>query len=310
MQIEKRLKNHYRRWNIEFNYEKEFEKFKNRLIEVLKQIIGDYLSKNLDIDRQFTEFLKRHKAEKPDVRKSQMIPKTPRLTKDMIEFVYTETEPGFGDTSVYKCLDTCETLQELATATQILFWSLEQKNDETRQMVSEIIKEIRKISILTPSASFAIHKRGKQVTIYPPGDPFLDREIIDCSLSGLEHYPEVAKHFEKALEIHQSGDKSKYRNLLDNLRFSLEQLLKKVFNNQKSLENQKNNFLPWLKKKGLHKQVVNLYEKLLSSYQDYQNNAVKHNEEFSLSEVELMIYLTGIFMRLILQLERGSDYLR
>lgn len=142
MQIEKRLKNHYRRWNIDLNYEEEFEKFKNRLIEVIDRIIGDYLSKNLDIDRQFTDFLKLHKAEKPDVKTSQIIPKTPPLTKDMIEFVYTVTEPGFGDTNIHKCLDTCETLQELATATQILFWSLEDKYDETGQMVSEIIKKL------------------------------------------------------------------------------------------------------------------------------------------------------------------------
>lgn len=72
------------------------------------------------------------------------------------------------------------------------------------------------------------------------------------------------------------------------------------------MEKQKTELLPWLKEKGLHQQVVNLYEKLLSSYQLYQNNAVKHNEEFSLSEVEFMIYLTGVFMRLILQLEKSA----
>lgn len=62
--------------------------------------------------------------------------------------------------------------------------------------------------------------------------------------------------------------------------------------------------LLYLSNFSLHSQVVNLYEKLLSTYQDYQNDAVKHNEAFSLDEVEFMIYLTGNFMRLILQLAR------
>ncbi|MGA1133137.1 MAG: hypothetical protein ACO31I_12890, partial [Prochlorotrichaceae cyanobacterium] len=83
---------------------------------------------------------------------------------------------------------------------------------------------------------------------------------------------------------------------------------KRVLGNQRSLENQKAYLLNWLKDKGLHNQVVNLYEKLLSTYQIYQNDAVKHNEAFSLDEVEFMIYLTGNFMRLILKLtNRNRD---
>jgi hypothetical protein len=130
----------------------------------------------------------------------------------------------------------------------------------------------------------------------------LDKGIIDSVLAGLEDYPKVAKQFETALRIYQSGETDKYRNLLDNLRFALEQLLKNILNNQKSLENQKNFILPWLKAKGLHDEVVNLYERLLSTYQNYQNNAVKHKDDFSINEVEFMIYLTGNFMRLIIQL--------
>jgi hypothetical protein len=56
--------------------------------------------------------------------------------------------------------------------------------------------------------------------------------------------------------------------------------------------------------KGLHVQVSNLYVHLLITYDEYQNRTVKHDEKFSLDEVEFMIYLTGIFMRLILQIEK------
>ena len=132
---------------------------------------------------------------------------------------------------------------------------------------------------------------------------YLDAGIIDCTLSGLEHYPKAAVHFEKALTVYLSGDTSQYRNLLDDLRFSFEQLLKSIFRNEKSLENQKTCLLSWLKKdKELHKQVVNLYGTLISNYARYQNDAVKHKEDFSIDEVEFMIYLTGNFMRLVIHL--------
>lgn len=309
MQIENRLRNHYRRWNIVLDPEEEFSKFKNRLIEIINKNIGDYLAENLDIDRRFKEAFDLDNANRPSVRESRPIyrkghPMNPSLLGDTIKTFQPDsyTKRGFGDTYIYKCIIDCENLNKLATVLQIVFWALEIWHDEIKEALSKTAKEIKRISVLTPSANFTVHKRGKQLIVYPSGDQFLDTGIIDCTLSGLENYPKVAESFEKALRIYLNGEASQYRNLLDNLRFSLEQLLKKVLNNQKSLENQKNCLLPWLKSKGLHSQVVNLYEKLLSTYQDYQNNAVKHNEAFSFDEVEFMIYLTGNFMRLVLQL--------
>lgn len=307
MQIEKRLRNHHRRWNTNLNYEEEFLKFKNRLIDVINRLIGDYLTENSDVDKHFFEIFNLDKGDKPYVKKAEPRYKNP-LTEPFMQDAIKSFQPvsytdkGFGDTHVYRCVDSCETLQDLAKAFQFIFWALEANYDETQARTLEIVKEIKRLSVLTPSASFAVHKRGKQFIVYPSGDQFLDRGIIDCTLSGLEDYPEVAEHFEKALGIYLRGETSQYRNLLDNLRFALEQLLKKVLGNQKSLENQKTHLLPWLKDKGLHSQVGNLYEKLLSTYQIYQNDAVKHNEAFSLDEVEFMIYLTGNFMRLILKL--------
>jgi hypothetical protein len=41
---------------------------------------------------------------------------------------------------------------------------------------------------------------------------------------------------------------------------------------------------------------------VFGEYRLYQNDAVKHGEAFSEKEIEFMIYLTGTFMRLLLQL--------
>ncbi len=287
MQIEKRLKNHYKRWNIEFSYEEEFLKFKNRLVRIIDKLIGVELLLNSDVDKDFIEIFNFHQAHEP-----------------YVNTYYNEEDFFDLDTKILRYIKDCKNTQELATVLQFMFWALE-KNDETQNLVLQIVKEIRRLSPLTPSAAFQIYKKGKQVIIYPYGDEFLDIGIIDCVLSGLEDYPKVAEPFEKALKIYQSGEISLYRNLLDNLRFALEQLCRQILNNEKqSLENLKPSLLRWLHNKGLHKEVSNLYEKLLSQYEKYQNNAVKHNENYSIDEVEFMIYLTGNFIRLILQLAR------
>ncbi|MBN8563681.1 MAG: hypothetical protein J0L70_24400 [Leptolyngbya sp. UWPOB_LEPTO1] len=308
MQIEKRLRNHYRRWNINLNYEEEFLKFKNRLIGVIDKSMGDYLTERQDVDKRFFEIFNLDKADKPYVKKAQARYHDslvePLILQGVIQRLQSVsyTEKGFGDTYVYKCVDSCETLQDLAKVLQFIFWALEENFDETQARASKIVEEIKRLSALTPSAGFAVHKRGKQFIVYPSGDQFLDRGIIDSTLSELENYPEVAESFERALKLYLRGETSQYRNLLDELRFALEQLLKKVLKNQIPLEKQKKELKTWFRSKGLHPQVVNLYEGLLNPYHQYQNDAVKHNEAFSLDEVEFMIYLTGNLMRLILKL--------
>lgn len=57
-----------------------------------------------------------------------------------------------------------------------------------------------------------------------------------------------------------------------------------------------------MKSKGLHAHVTGMYHDLLfSHFTLYQNDAVKHGEKYSSPEIEFMIYLTGTFMRLLIQ---------
>jgi hypothetical protein len=301
----KRFLNHDKRWNIKTNHEDNLFKFKNRLLITFNRLLEDFLVKNQSIDKDFFETIKLYEAKRPEFKESFNFYSPLEEIKKIRETINTnKTDKGFGDTHLYQSINNCKTTQELATVLQIFFWILEKSSLKTSNKISELVAEVKKLSSLTPSVSFQIHKRRKQVIIYPHGDEFLDREIIDYTLSGLDNYPEVADYFERALKIYQVGEKSQYRNLLDDLRFALEQLLKKVFKNQKALENQKEELLKWLKSKGINQYVIDLYRVLLEKYCKYQNEAVKHNEDFSSDEVEFIIYLTGNFMRLILQLEK------
>lgn len=120
---------------------------------------------------------------------------------------------------------------------------------------------------------------------------------------------EENKHFLRDFsdsETLYSGALTKYsngvyhRNLLDDLRLSLELFLKKLLGNDKSLENQIADVGTFAKNRGLSNEAVNMFQKLLEYYSKYQNTYVKHNDNVNVKEVEFVITQTSSFMRLFL----------
>lgn len=156
----------------------------------------------------------------------------------------------------------------------------------------------------SPGVDFGVVRRGAVVTLYPVGARELDSALVEESVEWLVEYPKVAEQFEQALRIVLAKDSDNYRGALDNLRWALEQLLKGVLGNRKPLEKQRDVLLPWLRNRGVHQQVVNMYLDLLKRFADYQNDAVKHGDDWQPAELEFMIYVTGALMRLVLQAAR------
>lgn len=306
MDIEQKLLNHYKRWNIDFDEEKQFSQLKTRIILVANELLGEFLIKHSTIDKEFDKELTFVLAKEIELKTSKVrfnnrssIQRSLTELKPLVEDL--DFESLFGSSKIYKAIKEAEKLVSLVTVLQVLFWILEKHEYPYHIEFAERLRELVK---LTPAVSFCVAIRGKVVTLYPPGAELLDQGTVNDVLAWLESYPEVAKHFEQALKIYYAGDSGKYRNLLDNLRFALEQLLKEVLGNKKSLETQKKDeVLRWFGQRGIHTQVVNLYHQLVfGEYRLYQNDAVKHSEAFSEKEIEFMIYLTGTFMRLLLQL--------
>lgn len=277
MDISKTIVNHYIRWNIDFDAEKAFTQLKNRVIGTLTE----YFPGRPNSDRKFAY-----------------------LYGYEIEFDWREERSSdFSDSYLYEIIRNIADVKELATVLQFFLIALELDNYPNLSNLSDAIL----LAIdLSPGAGIRAKKHQSSLNLlifYPAGAKLLDQGTVNDVLAWLKNYPKVAKDFEEALKIYLDGDAAKYRNLLDNLRFALEQLLKEVLHNKKSLENQQKELLTWLKERGIHQEVVNLYNQLLfGQYCMYQNEAVKHNEAFSHDEIEFMIYLTGTFMRLLLQL--------
>lgn len=160
---------------------------------------------------------------------------------------------------------------------------------------------------MSPTVGMRLVVLDGNYALVPYGAGVLDESLVDANLVWLEAYPDAAKAFLDALQTYGEGDRSRYRNVLDNLRFALEQVLKGVLGNSKSLENQKSVLLPWLKQKGVHEQTVNLFQAVLfGPYSHFQNNAVKHAAEYSEKEVEFYIYQTGTLLRLLLTLAEAA----
>ncbi len=116
----------------------------------------------------------------------------------------------------------------------------------------------------------------------------------------LGKYPKSLKVYNEALDKYDKGVFQ--RNILDDMRLSLELLLKDLLNNEKSLENQWKILGKKLKDKKVSKEINNLIEKILKYYQDYQNQYIKHNDDVRENEIELIISQTNTIMKFLIKI--------
>lgn len=124
--------------------------------------------------------------------------------------------------------------------------------------------------------------------------PFVQVDLVKETLVGLSKYQDSAKLFQSALD--KLNENRFERNLLDDLRLSLETLLKTLLNNKKSLEKQYSDLGIYLKEKNTSKECNNMFLKLIDYYSKYQNTYVKHHDKVNSEEVDLLINLTSSYM--------------
>lgn len=111
----------------------------------------------------------------------------------------------------------------------------------------------------------------------------------------LANYPASQKIYNNAIDKYKQ--RIYQRNVLDDMRLSLETFLKEILKNQKSLENQLSEVGKFQKEKGLSPEFISMFNRLLDYYAKYQNNYVKHNDAVKYSEIDFVINLTTLFMK-------------
>lgn len=151
-----------------------------------------------------------------------------------------------------------------------------------------------------PNRVYSIEEMQKEVIdfleSYFSGSPQLTQKPeVKETQEWLGNYPAAQKLYNEAIEKYKQ--RIYQRNVLDDMRLSLETFLKEVLGNQKSLENQLADVGKYQKDKGLSPEFINMFNRLLDYYSKYQNNYVKHNDDVKHQEIDFTIHLTTLFMR-------------
>lgn len=169
-------------------------------------------------------------------------------------------------------------------------------NDLCRKPKFALNEEVKKLHIKLTKDFADLNDIGSE-------DEKLDYEIIDHTRHWLEEFPESLQLYNKAIENYKL--RSFERNILDDLRLSLELLLKSIFKNEKSLENQLGNVGTLISTAGGSKEYTNMLVKLIDYYSQYQNSYVKHNDKVNPNEIEFIIEITSIFMKNLVKFQRA-----
>lgn len=130
--------------------------------------------------------------------------------------------------------------------------------------------------------------------------PILNMEMVEDTKHWLNDFPEALKYYEMAED--QYTNKIYQRNLLDNLRFSLESLMKSLVKNRKSIENQDfKAILAALKSQGISVELRNMLGSLIGYFFIYQNGVVKHNDRVEEAEIEIIFEMTSSLMKFFIR---------
>lgn len=164
----------------------------------------------------------------------------------------------------------------------------------------EIINEL----VLHPRLSVldtVIDLKSKLYSQYPDYIPEGQSILKSPLITETKHW---LKPFGKSYDLYNSAleklNKSLYhRNLIDDLRLSLEVLLKELLGNEKPLEKQIADVGVYQKAKGISAETTNMFNTLLDYYSKYQNKYVKHDDNVNPKEIEFIVDLTSTFMKFI-----------
>lgn len=127
----------------------------------------------------------------------------------------------------------------------------------------------------------------------------LDVPLVEDTRHWLHAHPSALSLFYQAKLKYDAGIFQ--RNLIDDLRLSLELLVKDALGSSKSLENQVGPLGAALKQRGASPQFTNMFQKLVEYYCKYQNDHVKHDDKLPEQEVEFLFEMTASFMKHIVR---------
>lgn len=126
--------------------------------------------------------------------------------------------------------------------------------------------------------------------------------LIDETKHWLHGHDNALKTYISSIEKFKNGIFE--RNLLDDLRLSLELLVKDILKNQKSLENQISDLGTFIASNNGSKELANMFQKLIEYFTKYQNSYVKHDDKVIEEEIEFILEITSSFMKHFIRMNK------
>ena len=133
------------------------------------------------------------------------------------------------------------------------------------------------------------------------GSNEVNEALIEETKHWLQSHPDSLKLYQEALS--KFDNQVFQRNLLDDLRLSLELLLKSIIGNNKSLENQLGDIGTFIQSKNGSKELNNMFVKLIDYYSKYNNTYVKHDDAVIENEIEIIFEMTSSYMKFLARLK-------
>ncbi|MFN4076143.1 MAG: hypothetical protein ACK4HC_09640 [Cloacibacterium sp.] len=166
--------------------------------------------------------------------------------------------------------------------------------DQQFEIINETIQKLEHLD----SVKDLRNKLYSQYPEYiPSGQNILTTELVKETQHWLSAHKKPFELYNSALD---KLNKNVYqRNLIDDLRLSLELLLKEILNNDKPLEKQIADVGQFQQAKGISPETTNMFNTLLDYYGKYQNKYAKHDDNVNEKEIEFIIDLTSTFMKFI-----------
>ncbi|HBI6962756.1 MAG: hypothetical protein E6469_10515 [Clostridium perfringens] len=277
------------RWNIKINSQEKFNILKGRLNREIQSVLEEEIYSK-DIENEFIF-----------VNGSLTVPKK-ASPMSVISQGLKSTNLIEEESKVIRKLVDSKTAIDFFRNLQILFSS---------NYLGRVKKEILAINLndIIRSSGYSnivfIKKEADRFLVYPAGEKFLDEEIVNKTIEGLEGYKTAYEIFIDSLEKYSNSENTGVENIniINSLRTSLENYLKEKFSvKSQSIESIMTRYVgKYLDSKNIDKNIREMYRNLAKSIEAFNNEHVKHtaNLEISKEEVELFIYLTGTLVRFL-----------
>lgn len=277
--IIKRQESFLKRWNVELS-KNDYETFKNRIITILSSDISSSEIQSVERDLFF----------------AIGIPFTNSYGYDLM---FT-----FDKTNLYHYLKKMDMSKQ---DNQIkLFLLLENLLNLQFDLDTDSVAKKISEAIALSCIDVQLCKRGREYMFYPSGAELLDIKLVNDTLNWLEDYPKAKEKFHEGLVLQQRH--SSTRQVIDSMRLALELFVKQYNGNEKSLENQKAELGQYLKEQNVAKEIRDMFSTLFLFYTTYNNENVKHNDGCSEVESEYLIYLTGTFIRFLINVKKKEEH--